>query len=511
MHSLRTNTLSNVAAKLWSTLSIYIFVPLYIKYLGEAAYGLVSFFATLQTAMNLLGLGLSNTLRREFAVGDPRDVENGTRKYQLLRSVELIYIALGLVIFVICAYGSGFIASEWLNIENLNPEQISTVISLMGLSIALQMIANLYAGCLFGLEFQVKANAYCVIWSALKSIGSLLIIMYIRPDLTLFYSWHILADFLYLMILRISIRRNLVYDYTTKWTFRAIKNLDGVWRYTLGVLTISLIALVNKQLDKIIISKFLTLTEFGAYNVATALGGLCTILPSALYVSVFPRLTGKISTNHRETNVKRDFQAFNKLTSIFISCFGAFVAIFSTQLIAVWTKSDVYTGLLTRVGPLVVLAITFIEYQEMPYALALAHGNTKINVIVGGAFIPLVCVATWQGIQNYGLLGAAAVYFIMMLSETILYQYWVTKRYISHHAIFLVLKDILLPFGLALVLAVLCHYLILAITTSLIGQISLAILAGGVSLMVLGLVLGRSEIVYLLSQSKDNLSEYEEE
>ena len=74
---------------------------------------------------------------------------------------------------------------------------------------------------------------------------------------------------------------------------------------------------------------------------------------------------------------------------------GTFIALFAVPLIYIWTHSTIYTNALTIVGPLVVMAIAMIEYQEISYALALAHGNTKINVIVGSAFIPLIAAATW--------------------------------------------------------------------------------------------------------------------
>ena len=194
MKSLGKNSLSNVATKLWSMVSIYIFIPLYIKILGEASYGLVSFFATMQTALNILGLGLSNTLRREFAVGE-RLEDNSIRKYKLLRDVELIYFAIGIFIFLICFFCSGYISERWLNIENLDGAMVSSVLVLMGTSIALQMIANLYAGCLFGLDYQVYANTLCIIWSIAKSVGALLIISFVSPNLILFYTWHVFGPY----------------------------------------------------------------------------------------------------------------------------------------------------------------------------------------------------------------------------------------------------------------------------------------------------------------------------
>lgn len=504
MRRLGANTISNIISKLWSTIAIYLFVPLYIKYLGETAYGLVSFFATLQAAMNLLGLGLSNTLRREFAVGDTDDICNGTRKYKLLRSTELIYFILAIIIFFICAFGSGFISSNWLNIESLDESLVSSVISLMGLSIALQFVANLYAGCLFGLERQVRANVYCVGWSAFKSIGSLMIIIFIKSDLALFYSWHIVSDILYLVILRISILRNLEYDKNAKWNIHDIRNIETIWKYATGILLISFVALINKQLDKVIISKYLTLTELGAYNVATTLGGLTTIIPAAIYTSIFPRFTSMVTGTDGGSDLVNEFNIVNRVTSIFISCLGAFIALFAVPLIYIWTKSTVYTSALTTVGPLVVMAIAMIEYQEICYALALAHGNTKINVIVGVVFIPVIAITTWLGIKNFGLMGAAVVYIIAMTAQTFTYQYLVLKRYISDNPVKLIILDTVVPILLALILAFFSKYLIEKITGSYVLQAGLAVLSGGLALCISLFVLARKELSLIVNKIRKN-------
>jgi O-antigen/teichoic acid export membrane protein len=43
------------------------FIPLYIKYLGVEAYGLVGLFSVLQISFTLLDMGMSLTLSREMA------------------------------------------------------------------------------------------------------------------------------------------------------------------------------------------------------------------------------------------------------------------------------------------------------------------------------------------------------------------------------------------------------------------------------------------------------------
>lgn len=481
MNKFGINTVSNVAAKLWSLVSIYVFIPLYIRLLGETAYGLVSFFATLQGALNLLGLGLSNTLRREFAVGQDTD-----RKYKLLRSVELIYCGLGALIVAICFFGSDFIAEQWLNIEELDPGLVSTVIALMGVSIALQLVANLYAGCLFGLEHQVLTNGYTVVWSAVKSCGSLAVIWFVKPDLVLFYAWHLVSDAVYLLVLRLSVVGKLPRQNREKWTWRDISNIASVWQYTCGLLFISFVALINRQLDKTIISKFLDLSELGGYNLATTLGSLAGIIPTAVYTSVFPRFTQWATTGDPELGDK--YLRINRFVNLILSAMAAFVAAYALPLIRAWTGSDAYGGMLSVVGTLVVLGVAVIEYQQLPYALALAHGDTGINVLVGGAAIPFIGLASYYGISRYGLLGAGVVLLVMMGLQTVVYLVLVYRKYLPGKAIAALVRDTAIPLGVSLLIAFGSRVWVTGLTQNHWLQVALAVLCGGGTLGLLLIV-----------------------
>ena len=494
------NTVSNIVTKLWSLLSIFLFVPLYISILGEASYGLVSVFSTLQATLNILGIGLANTLGREFALGEPSE-ENNSRKYKLLRSTELLYIAICLAICAICFFGSDFIANDWLNIEMLDPKTVSTVIALMGISISLQLVGHLYFGCLLGLEHQVLANSFCVSWSALKSIGALLIIWLISPDLILFYSWHIVTDILYIIALRISIRKKC--PCRSKWVLSDFKNLKSIWRYTLGILIISIVALFNRQFDKLIISNQLTITDVGAYNVVTTLGSLTAIIPSAVYTSVFPKFAAYASTDQGEA-LGDFFVKSNKLVNLILLCMGSFIAVYAVPLVYVWTGSVIYKEILGVAGTLVVLAVMFSEIQEIPYALALAHGNTKINVFVGLCFLPIVCVSTLIGVTKWGLLGAAVVYLLMMLSQSVLYVVLVCKRYAPEYLLKAIFLDMLLPFLLCFSVAVLSYFVVVKLTGNPWLQVALAILSGAVTLALVLYVFMKNEIKNIINRRKTN-------
>ncbi len=63
--SLKKNIIANYASQLYVTGVGILILPLYIKYMGAEAYGLVGFFTMLQAWFAVLDLGLTPTIGRE--------------------------------------------------------------------------------------------------------------------------------------------------------------------------------------------------------------------------------------------------------------------------------------------------------------------------------------------------------------------------------------------------------------------------------------------------------------
>ena len=259
--------------------------------------------------------------------------------------------------------------------------------------------------------------------------------------------------------------------------------------------------MINKELDKVIISKFLTLTELGAYNVAITLGNLTTIIPAAVYTTVFPHFTYYATTNNTSL-LSREFVNINKLVNIVLSAMGAFIAVYSLPLIKIWTGSDEYIDILGAVGGLVVVAVTIAEYQEIPYALALANGNTKYNIIVGSIFIPVIGIATFLGIKNFGLLGAGIVYIAMMLGQTLVYEYLVFKKYIDKNPILMIVKSLISPLFISLSIALLSKIVINQFYPNVWIQFIYAVICGTITLLMLVFFMAHDELNIIYKKVK---------
>jgi len=67
MASLARNITANYLGRSWSALLGLLLIPLYLKYLGIEAYGLVGFFTSLTGMLGILDLGIGATMNRELA------------------------------------------------------------------------------------------------------------------------------------------------------------------------------------------------------------------------------------------------------------------------------------------------------------------------------------------------------------------------------------------------------------------------------------------------------------
>lgn len=93
----RRNIIANYLGQGWRALMGLAFIPLYIKYLGVEAYGLIGIFAILQAWLGLLDMGMKPALGREMArfIGG---AHNAQSIRDLLRSIEIIGIAIAAAI-----------------------------------------------------------------------------------------------------------------------------------------------------------------------------------------------------------------------------------------------------------------------------------------------------------------------------------------------------------------------------------------------------------------------------
>lgn len=492
------NTVANLASRAWTMIANYLFVPIYISILGEEAYGLITFFATLQTALNLLGLGLSKTLRREFAA-DESTGKDTLYKYKIMRSVELVYFCVAFLICGICFLGADLISRKYLVVSQIPISTVITTVRLMGVSIAAQLLANLYLGCLFGQEKQVLADAIQIGWSVLKNVGVVLVVKLISAEISSFYLWHVLIDIIYLITLREIVVLNLRQKTKLAWSFGDFKNIKGVLRFAIGVMVISIGYTINTQADKMIISGNFPLTTVGAYNSSYNLGFAASIFVAAMGIAVFPRFTNYYIAG-RIDDQKKEFVRTNRIANIVTVTVGTFVAVFSYELLLIWTRSSTIAETMKIAAFPLIIGTTFNALQEIPYNYFLASGITIVNNIQTACSIAYVLLITPLLIRSYGILGASLAWFIQMFVFTMIYLLVFYVKFFKGEIIRRMIVDTVLPMAISLFLAWGTHEVMQILNFTNLMQVLAAIAVGFATLCGLLVVYCKDDARRLLTR-----------
>ena len=113
MTILKKNIAANFAGSLLQALMALLFIPLYIKYLGIEAYGLIGLFMTMQALFMLLDMGLGATVNREMARLSVLP-DKAQEMRDLVRSLEVIYWCIAVLIGMAVMALSSFIAGYWV-------------------------------------------------------------------------------------------------------------------------------------------------------------------------------------------------------------------------------------------------------------------------------------------------------------------------------------------------------------------------------------------------------------
>lgn len=478
------NTGANFICRVWTIIANFIFVPVFINYLGLESYGLVTFFTTLQILLYLLGLGLSKTLRREFAA-DERSGKDTQYKYKILRTIEVVYWLICIVILLICFFSADYISTQWLQASGLSSDTISSTILLMGGCIASQLLANLYLGCLFGLEKQVEANSLQVCWSISRNIGVILVLALVKSDILHFYFWFLLCDMVYFILVRFRVVLHIRKVCTLLvWSVKDLKLLKGVYKYALGLMVVSIGYCINTQLDKIILSGKFDLITVGAYNTVYSLSILSTIISTAVGIAIFPKFTSYFTIRNKASmqSLYIDLNCFVNIVTISLGCF---LSAYSTDLLIAWTGSPEISNIVGVAAPLIILGTTINALQEITYNYLLACGVTIVNNVQTVFSISYVIIIMPVLINKFGINGAAFSWLSLMLISTILYLLYFNAKYIKSNMKRNILRNTMLPFFVALVLSFLSRKAITFVTSNVYAVCAIGVMSGLITILTL--------------------------
>jgi O-antigen/teichoic acid export membrane protein len=446
---MKKNIIANFIGRIWTILSNFLFVPLYIHYLGFESYSIISFTLIIAGLMAFLDAGLTATLSREFARVD-NSHEEKIRTFKTLESSYFIIVGISIVLVFAL---SRVIANKWLNLNTFNPNRISFFLKIISFDIGFQLLFRFYMGGMLGLEKQVRANMYQIGWGALRN-GLVVVAILFVPKLEMFFLWQALSTVCFTLLLKLSLSNALTgqnkFDFRPKIE-RSV--FSRIWQFAGGMLLISLVASLNTQMDKLAISKLLPVENLGYYTLAVSLSMGIVVLVNPISTALLPRFTALFSAQENAEALKL-FKKVNLFVAILVFSVMAILTFFAKDLIWIWTgKMDLADHSYFYL-PIIAMSYAMLSLAYVPYSIAIANGYTKLNNLLGIISLFITLPGYWIVTKHFGAIGAAYVFCGVQTAITLIYIFIINKKYLDKNEIGTIyLKQILLPMLISLGIA----------------------------------------------------------
>lgn len=405
MSILKRNLIANFAGSGWSSLLGLVVLPICLRIMGVEAYGLVGVFATLLTLLTPLEAGLGTALSRDFAGAVGR--AEGETNAQVLRTLEIIHWSFAAVCGCLVWILAPLIARYWVKPEALTSASVETAVLIMGLVIVVQWPASLYSGGLIGLQRHVELNAISAVVGTVRSVGAVLVLMFVSPTVIAYFLWQIVASTLQTGVTAVALYQHVGERAERPYFRRQI--LARLRPFLMGMSGTSMVLLLLTQLDKVILSRLLPLAMFGYYTLAWSAASNLLRLVTPVQQAFFPQWAGAVAA-HDEARVATLYHRMTQILVVLTAPLALLVTAFSRQALYVWTGDPVIAAHTAPVLTLLMIGTLLNALMYPCYTAQVASGWTSLlfTFTLGAAVLlaPALVILT----TLYGTVGAATVW-----------------------------------------------------------------------------------------------------
>jgi O-antigen/teichoic acid export membrane protein len=393
------------------TVASIIFVPVYLRYIGIEAYGLLGFFASFQTVLAIMDVGLSLTLTRELAVRDGVE-EKAQESRNLVRTLEIIYwgIAVGLGLLSILLVPA---LTDWVNPNDLSRETIQSCFLIMSFALILQFPITFYLCGLTGLQKQVLSSLVTIVFSLFRYVGAWAVLHFVSPEPQSFFLWQAVSSGFQVVVMGICLWQILP---RTTEAARFDKNLlTGIWKLITGMGGIGIVSVLLMQVDKIILVRILPLETFGYYAIAGLVASALYRIIYPIFLAYYPKLS-QLAGKADETVLTLIYHQGCQVMAVIMLPIATMFVFFSNEIIFLWQQDAEIARQTSFLVSLLTIGHALHSLVFIPYALQLANSWTKLYFYaLTIAFIISMPTMIFSAL-SFGAAGVAVVFIIVFAS-----------------------------------------------------------------------------------------------
>ena len=442
--SVKKNILANYSGNIFMVIINILLVPLYLKYLSVEEYGIITFFTSLTSVFIILDIGLGLTINKEVATSQAK-VKNLNTTGDIIRSFELVYWGMALLIGVILFVFAEWIAVSWLNVEFITNNDLTFIVSLMGLALLFRWPISFYENVLSGFQKMVSINAIKII-ICIFNFGFLFLLFN-------FFNLEIKGYFLFLTLVYLIQTSLLI---STVWKGKYLSFLKAKFylsilkrnkSYILGIGIYSILGTLYVAIDKFVISNFFLTSELAYYSLASmaSLSLLFFVFP--ISSALFPKFVENYTKGKKEDSLSV-FRKGYQLCMVLVFSFSSLLFIFQESIFSIWTQNDlVASKSLVFLNP-ILLGTVFYTLHVLIISIYTSLGKTKeINILYMFVFFLYFSLILFFAYEK-NMLYIAYSWCFSNAVLLILTYFLAIKLFSFNVFISFLKKDLILPFSI---------------------------------------------------------------
>lgn len=417
---LKRNIISNFIGNGYVVVLQFALVPILLRYLGTEAYGLIGIYATLLALINLLDFGLSPTLTRELA----RLSANPNSDQQIkntLSTLETLCIGIALIMILFFVISAPLLSKHWLSNNSLPTETVVNCLRLMGAQAAFQLVTNFYTSGMQGLQRMFRANGILFANHTIRAVLALFVLIQLNQGTEVYFISQLVATVIGLFFtvygLYSALPKLQKVNHSSSFFLKIICrfNLDSFnacKKYIGALAIISFCSFLITQTDKIILTKIVSLADFGLYSIAASIA--ITVAGGAGLISraVLPRMTQLVVLNELETLKVLYFKTLSFVAWL-ILVVASVLILFHEQILTIYLGNNAQLPVISRVFMLLMFGYALHSLMYIPYTLTLAYDWVRFgittSIVAFVIMVPLTTICTLK----YGILGAATAWVVI--------------------------------------------------------------------------------------------------
>ncbi len=377
--------------------------------MGPVNYGFVGVLQLLQVFLAVTEISLGNAVTKEVARLSA-NLQGDTVTKDTCWTFEVLAWIGGVSFLGIVILGAGPIAGTWFASTRIPLDTAILSIVLVGLSLAFQFPCTVIFGSLTGLQRFHSLNSATTLVGLMRPLGGLVCLTYLSNSVTTFLAWQCLVSVIQYVLSRMLLSLALPKS-QYRGRFR-LSTLVPLRFFIAGLTGTGVLGVVLVNTDRLLLSKLVTLNEFGVYVLAFQLSSVPGLVAAAFFQTAYPRFA-RLAGKACERKLAEEYHLHCQLLAALIIPIGLIIACFSRELVLLWTRNPALGDGISALVTVLVIGQVLMGLMSLPYSLQLAHSWVSLgfyaNVISILLLIPSLVVLT----RVYGSIGAGFAWVLL--------------------------------------------------------------------------------------------------